>query len=53
MSTAENQTVQLSQWIFHFAIILDLTVVLNFAIDGVWINILDDFGESFREKCVS
>ena len=35
------------------AIILDLTVVLNFAIDGVWINSLDDFGERFREKSVS
>ena len=34
-------------------IILDLTVVLNFAIDGVWINSLDDFGERFREKSVS
>ena len=28
-------------------IILDLlTIVLNFAIDGVWINSFDDFGES-------
>ena len=35
------------------SIILDLTVVLNFAIDGVWINSLDDFGERFREKSVS
>ena len=35
------------------AIILDLTVVLNFAIDGVWINFWDDFGERFREKSVS
>ena len=33
-------------------IILDLTVVLNFAIDGVWINFLDDFGERFRERSV-
>ena len=33
-----------------FPIILDLTVVLNFAIDGVWINFWDDFGERFREK---
>ena len=29
--------------------ILYLTVVLNFAIDGVWINSLDDFGERFSE----
>ena len=35
------------------SIMLDLTVVLNFAIDGVWINSLDDFGERFREKSVS
>ena len=28
---------------------LDLTVVLNFAIDGVWINYLNDFGERFSE----
>ena len=34
-------------------ILLDLTVVLNFAIDGVWINFLGDFGERFREKSVS
>ena len=34
-------------------IILDLTVVLNCAIDGIWINSLDDFGERFREKSVS
>ena len=34
-------------------IILDLTVVLKFAIDGVWINFLNDFGERFREKSVS
>ena len=34
-------------------IILDLTVVLNFAIDGVWIKFMDDFGERFREKPVS
>ena len=38
---------------FGIAIILDLTVVLNFAIDGVWINSLDDFGERFKEKSVS
>ena len=37
----------------RYVIILDLTVVLNFAIDGVWINSLDDFGERFREKSVS
>ena len=37
---------------FLFLIILDLTVVLNFAIDGVWINFLDDFGERFRERSV-
>ena len=34
------------------SIILDLTVVLNCAIDGVWINFLDDFGERFRERSV-
>ena len=34
-------------------IMLDPSVVLNFAIDGVWINSLDDFGERFREKSVS
>ena len=36
-----------------YHIMLDLTVVVNFAIDGVWINSLDDFGERFREKSVS
>ena len=36
----------------YCVIILDLTVVLNFAIDGVWINFLDDFGERFRERSV-
>ena len=42
-----------SSFLHATAIILDLTVVLNFAIDGVWINSLDDFGERFREKSVS
>ena len=36
-----------------FVIILDLSVVLNFAIDGVSIDSLVDFGERFREKSVS
>ena len=33
-------------------ILLDLTVVLNFAIDGAWIKFMDDFGERFRERSV-
>ena len=37
---------------YHAPITLDLTIVLNFAIDSDWINFLDDFGERFRERSV-
>ena len=36
-----------------YILVLDLTVVLNFALDGVWIKFMDDFGERLREKSVS
>ena len=52
--SSKKYTINLLAWrrkglCFRQAIMHDIAVVPNFAIDGVWINYLLDFGERFSE----